>query len=269
MVDAASPRAGPGADGRAVALGVVVAWLVARDELAPIDAAERVLLALGEPAPCEVFKDTGKGGYATRIPLDRAWFATDDGLEAGSAGRVSRRVLSAGIGGGYVSPKPDPECLGHGWAGFSKWLLGLLRGALSAEQQPQAALPWCVVLQSDARSRLGWGDAVAMLDAIAAPAAAITEVEVTDWQTLVQYRAQFAGLDHQRRPKWLPAHVAILAGCIAKENSEGRGKGAVERVAKEIGVGRTAVQALLKKSGYTATGKKPASPFDLPSRMAS
>lgn len=122
----------------------------------------------------------------------------------------------------------------------------------------------------------GWGHAavaVAQLDAAAdAPAApAIGALDVTDWPSLVRYRQQFAQLIEQERyqelPGWLPEHVALLAGQLQQECAAGRKRGALGRLAKELGYVRgQRVSELLKKHGYSAvtgeTVQASANPFD-------
>lgn len=252
------PRVEAGANGRAVRLGELIAWVTACDDCAIVDAAERVLLALGKPVPCEVYNDAQNGGYAVRIPIDKEWFATRDGHQ------LKPRYLSNGIGLGRRDVTKYARSLGHGWAGFTAWLMEMLSDTLKAKHESRDVLPWCVVLQSDARSRLGWVDAAATLvaDGVAAPAAAITAEDVTDWRTLVLYRMQFAHLEAQKRSAWLPEHVAILAGQLHEEHQTGKGKGALGRLAKDVGTSRQALRELLVRHKYdTATGLKHAEWF--------
>lgn len=267
------PRTKSGQEGRAVRLGELIAWVVKRDDCVPVEAADRVFLALGGPVPCDVYNDAKNGGYATRFPFDSEWFATNNGAKTGQWPK-GRRILSPGIEGG-AAPASAPSSLGYGWDGFSKWLVGMLRGELGAGRKPQDALPWCVVLQSDARSRLGWCAAAAAppaADGIAAPAAPITVDDVTDWPDLVQYRLQFVDVVAPKRPEWLPEHVAILAARLHEEHKAGRGKGALGRLAKELDTTRQALIGSQKKDGKpgplvrygydVATGLKLATPFD-------
>lgn len=87
---------------------------------------------------------------------------------------------------------------------------------------------------------------------------AIAAQDVTDWPSLVRYRRQFADNKvFQRRPEWLPAHVALLAGQLQQECSAGHGRGALGRLAQELGAVRSTVGELLKKHDYsTTTGEK-------------
>lgn len=120
----------------------------------------------------------------------------------------------------------------------------------------------------------GWGRAAApvalpgaVAGAQAAPAAAaVIEVQdVTDWPSLVLYRLQFASVAAQKRPVWLPGHVAILAARLHEEHQAGRGRGALGRLAGELGSVRSTVGELLKKHDFNqATGEKlqaPATPW--------
>lgn len=114
----------------------------------------------------------------------------------------------------------------------------------------------------------GWGRAAAV---VTLPnAAADTQVaptieaqDVSDWPSLVQYRLQFAHLIKQKRyqelPGWLPEHVALLAGQLQQECAAGRKRGALGRLAKELGYVRgQRVSELLKDAGYDVnTGEKP------------
>lgn len=115
------------------------------------------------------------------------------------------------------------------------------------------------------------GAPVALPDALAgtqaAPAAsAVIEAQgVSDWPSLVRYRSQFASLAAQKRPLWLPEHVALLAGRLNEEHQAGRGRGALGRLASELGAVRSTLGERLIKHGFSsATGEKkktPATPW--------
>ncbi|MDH0362529.1 hypothetical protein N5J23_08135 [Comamonas aquatica] len=115
----------------------------------------------------------------------------------------------------------------------------------------------------------GWGRVVAVVaqpDTVAetTPAPAIETQDVTDWPSLVRYRLQFASLAAQKRQGWLPGHVEILAARL-HEDHQARGRGALDRLAGELGLTRSTVGELLKKRGFNqATGEKqqaPATPW--------
>ena len=121
----------------------------------------------------------------------------------------------------------------------------------------------------------GWGKAVAVVASIAAPAVPITANDVNDWPSLVRYRLGTAlqvGAEIQKRPAWSSEHVAILAARLQQECREGRGKGALGRLAKELGTSRQALIGSQKpdgkpgplvRHGYSVTtGLKLATPFD-------
>lgn len=111
----------------------------------------------------------------------------------------------------------------------------------------------------------GWGRTVAAVPAAVAlqdmaaatpPASAIEAQDVTDWPSLVRYRLQFASLAAQKRQEWLPGHVEILAARLHEEH-QARGRGALDRLAGELGLARSTVGELLKKRGFDqATGEK-------------
>lgn len=116
----------------------------------------------------------------------------------------------------------------------------------------------------------GWGRAtaaVALPDAVAGTQAApaVEAQDVTDWPSLVRYRGQFASLAAQKRPVWLPGHVEILAARLHEDHQAGRGRGALGRLAGELGAVRSTVGELLKNHGFSqATGEKlqtPATPW--------
>ena len=100
----------------------------------------------------------------------------------------------------------------------------------------------------------GWGRVAtteALLDAAASPssAPAIEAQDVSDWPSLVQYRSQFINLPAQKRPEWPREHVALLAGQLNEERLAGRGRGALERLAKELGYSRgVRVSQLIEKA---------------------
>lgn len=112
----------------------------------------------------------------------------------------------------------------------------------------------------------GWGRVTADVAqsnevAVAAPALAIEAQYVTDWPSLVQYRSQFASLAAQKRPVWQPEHVALLAGRLHEEHQAGRGRGALARLASELGAVRSTLGERLIKHGYSsATGEKQQAP---------
>lgn len=116
----------------------------------------------------------------------------------------------------------------------------------------------------------GWGRivaAVALPDVLtSATAAPVMDMQdVIDWPSLVRYRKQFADWPVQKRPDWLDSQVAILAARLHEEYEAGRGRGALGRLAGELGVARSTVGELLKKRGFNqATGEKqqaPATPW--------
>lgn len=112
----------------------------------------------------------------------------------------------------------------------------------------------------------GWGRIVEVVPQVKAvadttPALVIEAQCVTDWPSLVQYRSQFASLAAQKRPVWQPEHVALLAWRLHEEHQAGRGRGALARLASELGAVRSTLGERLIKHGYSsATGEKQQAP---------
>lgn len=266
---------GPGDDGQAVRLGAVVAMLAERDKEARMVVAERVLLAL-EESQCELYRPR-PGEYAVKHTADGEWFETVSGAP-GPKSQPGRRVLSRSILDGG-QPCVNAKSLGRGMPGLLAWLKGWCHLMKVGEAGPGWGAWWHVVLrESDARRLWGWGE-VAPAEALrvpgVAPAVTITEADVTDWPSLVLYRLESVclfGEDTQKRPTWSSEHVAILAAQLHQECQAGRGKGALARLAKELGTSRQALIGSQKpggkagplvRFGYSVTtGLKPATPFD-------
>lgn len=106
----------------------------------------------------------------------------------------------------------------------------------------------------------GWGTVVQ-----AGKAAALVPSQVQTFAELVAYRQQFASLPHQQRPRWQSEHVALLAQEVAQHHATCQGAGITGRLAKRLGISRTALEGLLTKAGYTTSGQlrsKPAGVFD-------
>lgn len=90
-----------------------------------------------------------------------------------------------------------------------------------------------------------------------APMPALKAPEAIDWPSLVRYRLQFVETAVQARPAWLSSHVGVLATRLCRECESGQGRGALGRLAEEIGISRQAAAELLKKHRYeAATGYK-------------
>jgi hypothetical protein len=66
--------------------------------------------------------------------------------------------------------------------------------------------------------------------------------EVQDMDSLARYRQQYKDLPAQRRPAWLPKHVAI-----ARAEVKTRGKGGNAAVAKRLGMSASGLYDLLKR----------------------
>ncbi len=124
------------------------------------------------------------------------------------------------------------------------------------------------IRMSAANTVWGWGSVAA---AVALPAAvpsataapAIGPQDVTDWPSLVRYRGQFLDLpEKQQRPNWLEGHIEIVAAEVRAECAAGRGKSAVERLAKELGIKRQTLSNRMKSFEYEpATGQRLATPW--------
>lgn len=149
---------------------------------------------------------------------------------------------------------------------------------------PEDVLPALVVLRemvgrlavpfAVAYELWGWGSvaaAVALPDVLpSATVAPVIEVQdVTDWPSLVRYRQQFVHFtgakEVQKRAVWVDEHVAQLAARLNEEYLAGRWRGALGRLAGELGIARSTAGELLKKRGFNqATGEKqqaPATPW--------
>ena len=121
---------------------------------------------------------------------------------------------------------------------------------------PQAFATWLAVQGMEPSQHIAaWFKVQSVAGAQAAPA--IEAQGVTDWSSLVRYRLQFASWAAQKRPAWLLEHVEILAAQLHEEHQAGRGRGALGRLAGELGSVRSTVGELLKKHGFNqATGEK-------------
>lgn len=124
------------------------------------------------------------------------------------------------------------------------------------------------IRMSVANTVWGWGSvaaAVAQPEAVpsttAAPAIqtqdiapAIGPQDVTDWPSLVRYRRQFLDLpEKQQRPDWLEGHIEIVAAKVQAECAAGRGKGAVKRLANELGIKRQTLSGRMESFNYAPT----------------
>lgn len=78
-------------------------------------------------------------------------------------------------------------------------------------------------------------------------AAALSAEEVQDLPTLVRYRLQFAGKPAQQRPQWTAPHVVLVRAWLRQEQEAGRDRGAVGRLAGDMGMTRQGLQSVLDK----------------------
>lgn len=83
--------------------------------------------------------------------------------------------------------------------------------------------------------------------ASASVAAALSADEVQDLPTLVRYRLQFAGKPAQQRPQWTAPHVMLVRAWLRQEQEAGRDRGAVGRLAGDMGMTRQGLQSVLDK----------------------
>ena len=68
--------------------------------------------------------------------------------------------------------------------------------------------------------------------------------------------------EKQQRPNWLEGHIEIVAAEVRAECAAGRGKSAVERLAKELGIKRQTLSNRMKSFEYEpATGQRLATPW--------
>ena len=258
------PRIASGAQGRAVHLSRLVLWLMERHECTRVKAVEMLLKHLeSEDGP--VIYQASPGDDGKPLDMGRSWYPSSDG----SLEKVRlhwRRVRHPGLGPGGVrlpkSPAPPIAPLGVGRVGLAAWL----RGTWGASDYENTVLELCgaylIVAETDACALYGWpsstSEPAADVQAQAPAALAIAAQDVTDWPSLVRYRLQFANVDAQKRPEWLPEHVALLAGELKQECAAGRVRGALGRLAKAMRYDRgERVSQLLKAGGYDVkTGEK-------------
>lgn len=85
-------------------------------------------------------------------------------------------------------------------------------------------------------------------------APALRAEDVKDPETLVHFRQQFKGIDHQKRPRWTSEHRAFLGEAV-------RLNGDAEELAKLWGVTAEAVRGQLRKAKAEAAEKKRADAF--------
>ncbi len=78
-------------------------------------------------------------------------------------------------------------------------------------------------------------------------AAPLNAEDVQDLPTLVRYRLQFAGKPAQQRPQWSAPHVMLVRAWLQKEHEAGRDRGALGRLAGEMGMTRQGLQSVLDK----------------------
>ena len=131
--------------------------------------------------------------------------------------------------------------------------------AIAAWLHAQGPEPSTHVLAWFKHKGVAWPPVIAS-GAVAAPAAGpagLRAEDVQDFAGLVQYRMPFNVLPPQRRPEWLPEHVAILRDAVNVPGSGGKaGAGRL------LGMSGTGVGEVLKRHPESAPAK--ASPFPVP-----
>lgn len=106
------------------------------------------------------------------------------------------------------------------------------------------------------KSERGQPDSVVPLLVLApaeAPALAMAVADVQDWDSLVAYRNQFKDMQANRRPSWPDSHVALVRQKLNAAEKAGHGRGAMERLAKELGFSRgQGLREMLKRHPESA-----------------
>lgn len=267
-------RSGPAPADRLVRLADVVRWLMHARELPFAAAVDEVCARIDGDSIMHMYT-VDETGYARPMweasAFDR-FALSDEQLQGGMVGRAAHYV----------------ESMRASWL-MTAWGLARLVNAPGAPVEYDSGLetPFefldrsatipaiCAIRIAKAHALWGWGTVaqagqlVGAVVSVAAPAVALVEGDVSDWPSLVQYRRQFAGLDAQKRPDW-KTHAAIVAARVASEYAQGRGEGAIGRLADEIGITRAGLGGVLKRYGYSPAGQKPATAWDgLLNRVAS
>lgn len=276
-------RCGPAANDCLVRLADVLRWLMAKPRDLPFASAlEEVCTRIDEASIAHVYQVNAMD-YAKAVAVDSPWnrfFDHDEEqdwtYEKRSALNCVRRMRGEWLGDKYWMAKVlnDSEHAPHEYDPFTESLFDYW------ERKGSGGAGAYAIRITAANALWGWGkvaqtDVEALGHVGSAPAAAITEADVTDWPSLVQYRlvsARLVGSEIQKRPAWSPEHTAILAAKLNQECQAGRGRGAVERLAKELGTSRQALVGSQKpggkpgplvRYGYSVTtGLKLATPFD-------
>jgi hypothetical protein len=228
-------------DGRLVRLADVVRWLMETRELPLSEAVGQVCAALEGEVPPLVYR-INASGWATPENSPSAWFAVlPDCEKAGLAGLplavAHARNTAWHLRAECLITQHDLERLTGGEYDASKETPFEFNDRTDAGGIASVAVDFAA-----AYACWGWG-AVAVPDAAPAQAPALLQVDdVKNIETLARYRAQFVGLPAQRRPAWLPKHVAI-----ARAEVETRGKGGNAAVAKQLGMSASGLYDLFKR----------------------
>lgn len=85
--------------------------------------------------------------------------------------------------------------------------------------------------------------------------AVLAAQDVRDLSSLVLYRQQFAQLPEQERPQWQADHVALLATWLRNERAQGRKRGPLTDLAKQLALSRQTLGELLTRHGFKSDGE--------------
>jgi len=250
-------------DGYLVRLADVVRWLQRVRGLPFAVAVDRVTTCITSDSIMHMFHlDGDSGGWARPMWEPTAWdkyFSEDESELPWPENKVAH-CITAVRASWLMSSWELERLVNHGVPP------GEPREYDSEKETPfdfserRGGIPGCFAIRMRLANELwGWG----RVAAVQAQPEAVTSTQqlqaqdVNDWPSLVRYRLQFIETPAQSRPKWLPAHVEVLAERLRSEHECGKGRGALRRLAEEMEGTHQALRDLLKRHRYdAATGKR-------------